>query len=82
MNRRTLSSRGVGRTSPNPLSVTGNGLVNSQSGGTVPGSGVWAAVAEGRGVSLDGSGPGSVFDAQLVTKTITATAAKRLTPSA
>ncbi|MGH3659174.1 MAG: hypothetical protein ACRDUA_21190, partial [Micromonosporaceae bacterium] len=40
LKRRTLSSRGVGRTSPKPVSVTGSGLVNNQSGGTVPGSGV------------------------------------------
>jgi hypothetical protein len=72
---------GVGRTSPNPVSVTGKGLVNNQSGGTVPGSGVFEVVAEGRGASRVGSGEGS-GDAQPVTRTIMAIAAKRLTDQA
>jgi hypothetical protein len=63
------------------VSVTGNGLVNSQSGGTVPGSGGWEALAEARGVSRVGSGEGSV-DVQPVTRMIIAIAARRLTAPA
>ena len=89
LNRRTLSSRGVGRTSPKPVSVTGNGLVNNQSGGTVPGSGVAVDdVAGDVGTLLVGDleGPASgssSADAQpQPTTRMTATAAKRLTPPA
>jgi hypothetical protein len=71
------------------VSVTGNGLVNNHSGGTVPGS-----VVEGDGVAGDvgallagdsegaASGSSSV-DAQPQPRTrMTATVAKRLTPQA
>jgi hypothetical protein len=78
----------VGRTSPNPVSVTGNGLVNSQSGGTVPGSGVEDDVAAGDAGGLLAASDGFAFgswsaDAQPHPMTrMTATAAKRLTRSA
>ena len=67
LNRRTLSSRGVGRTSPNPVSVTGSGLVNNQSGGTVPGSGVEGVDGAGTllGVAAVGVAAGSSRQARI-----------------
>jgi hypothetical protein len=87
LKRRILSSRGVGRTSPKPVSVTGNGLVNSQSGGTVPGSGSDAVGAAADGAALTagaetlGSGSRSL-GAQPPSTRMTATTANRLTPPA
>jgi hypothetical protein len=88
LNRRTLSSGGVGRTSPNPVSVTGNGLVNSQSGGTVPGFGGDVVVGGDAGALLAGAsvsvafGPSSPDAQPQPTRRMTATVAKRLTPEA
>jgi hypothetical protein len=66
------------------VSVTGNGLVNSQSGGTEPGSGFEGVVAAGDGAGLTagseivGSGSRSL-GAQAPSTRTTATTAKRLT---
>ena len=89
LNRRTRNSRGVGLTSPKPVSVTGNGLVNNHSGGTVPGAGVEGDVVAGDAETrLVGdpegfaSGPSSADVQPPITTRMTATAAKRLTPEA